>query len=139
MPNWKHQRVKIEQPRNFSFLLWKNAMPVISAKFFSVSPKRNDILQTQMKQSLGKEITLGFDVKTRWNSIITMVETFSQVTCLLSIFLHPVLRIRDVYPGSWFLPIPDPGSKNSNKREGWKKFVVINFFVAKNITKLKII
>ncbi len=24
-------------------------------------------------------------------------------------------------PGSWFLPIPDPGSKNSNKREGWKK------------------
>ncbi len=23
--------------------------------------------------------------------------------------------------GSWFLPIPDPGSKNSNKREGWKK------------------
>jgi hypothetical protein len=75
-------------------------MPVISAKFFSVSPKRNDILQTQMKQSLGKEITLGFDVKTRWNSIITMVETFSQVTCLLSIFLHPVLRIRDVYPGS---------------------------------------
>jgi hypothetical protein len=31
-----------------------------------------------------------------------------------------VLRIRDVYPGSWFLPIPDPGSKNSNKTEGWK-------------------
>jgi hypothetical protein len=24
-------------------------------------------------------------------------------------------------PGSWFLPIPDPGSKNSYKREGWKK------------------
>jgi hypothetical protein len=23
-------------------------------------------------------------------------------------------------PGSWFLPIPDPGSKNSNKTEGWK-------------------
>ncbi len=23
--------------------------------------------------------------------------------------------------GSWFLPIPDPGSKNSSKREGWKK------------------
>ncbi len=27
-------------------------------------------------------------------------------------------------PGSWFLPIPDPWSKNSNKRERWKK---INF------------
>ncbi len=30
----------------------------------------------------------------------------------------PVWRIRDVYPGS---RISDPGSKNSNKREGWKK------------------
>ncbi len=29
-----------------------------------------------------------------------------------------MLRIRDVYPGS---RIPDLGSKNSNKREGWKK------------------
>ncbi len=36
--------------------------------------------------------------------------------------------------------IPHPGSKNSNKREGWrKKFVVISFFVATNLTKLKII
>jgi hypothetical protein len=29
---------------------------------------------------------------------------------LITEFL-PVLRIRDVYPGSWFLPIPDPGSR----------------------------
>ncbi len=50
-------------------------------------------------------------------------------------------------PGSWFLPIPDPGSrisdpgsKNSSKREGWKKnLVVIPFYVATNFTKLKII
>jgi hypothetical protein len=40
----------------------------------------------------------------------------------------PVLRIRDVYPGSRILifthpgsRISDPGSKNSNKRERWKK------------------
>ncbi len=40
--------------------------------------------------------------------------------------INSVLRIRDVFPGSqfpdpgsWFLPIP--GSKNSSKREGWKK------------------
>ncbi len=32
-------------------------------------------------------------------------------------------------PGSWFLSIPDPGSKNSNK-EGENKFVVLPFFVA---------
>ncbi len=53
-------------------------------------------------------------------------------------FVSAVLRIRDVYPGSWFLPISDPGSKNSYKREGWKKFV-IHFFVATNFTKCKII
>jgi hypothetical protein len=47
--------------------------------------------------------------------------------------------------------IPDPGSgsriqifthpwsKNSNKREGWKKIVVIPFYVDTNFTKLKII
>jgi hypothetical protein len=41
---------------------------------------------------------------------------------------HPVLRIRDDYPGS----------QNSNKREGWKKLNVIPFHVATNFTKLKI-
>ncbi len=45
-------------------------------------------------------------------------------------------------PGSWFLSIPDPrsqisdpGSKNSNKREGWKKISCPTF----HLTKLKII
>jgi hypothetical protein len=57
----------------------------------------------------------------------------------------PVLRIRYVYPGSRILIfthpgswISDPGSKNSNKREG-EKNVVIPFYVVTNITKLKII
>ncbi len=35
--------------------------------------------------------------------------------------------------------IPDLGSKNGNKREVWKKFVVIPFFVATNLTNFKII
>jgi hypothetical protein len=38
-------------------------------------------------------------------------------------------------PGSGFLPIPDPGANNSNKRG--KKFVVLPSFVATKITKLK--
>ncbi len=61
-------------------------------------------------------------------------------------FFFPVLRIRDLYPWSRILifthsgsRISDPGSKNSNKREGWKKFVVKPFFVAINFTKLNII
>jgi hypothetical protein len=41
----------------------------------------------------------------------------------------------DFYPSR----ISDPRSKNSNKREGRKKFVVIPFYVATNFTKLYII
>ncbi len=48
-------------------------------------------------------------------------------------------------PGSWFLSIPDPaslisdpGSKNSNIWDGWKKFVVLPFFADTNITKFKV-
>ncbi len=44
----------------------------------------------------------------------------------ICIALQSVLRIRDIYPGTGILD-PDfthPGSKNSNKREGWKKFAV---------------
>ncbi len=57
-----------------------------------------------------------------------------------------MLRIWDVNPGSRILifthpgsRISEPGSKISNKREGWKKLVVIPFFVATNFTKLSII
>jgi hypothetical protein len=62
--------------------------------------------------------------------------------------IKPVLRIRDVYPGSRipdpdFYPsrIPDPGSwipdsKTATKERGEKKLVVIPFYVATNFTKL---
>jgi hypothetical protein len=45
-----------------------------------------------------------------------------------------VLRIRDVYPGSWILiftqpRIPDP--KTATKERGEKKFVVIHFLKPK--------
>jgi hypothetical protein len=54
---------------------------------------------------------------------------------------QPVLRIRDVYPGSQ-IPDPDcpsrisdPGSKSETKEKGEKKFVVLPFLVATNLTK----
>ncbi len=50
-----------------------------------------------------------------------------------------VWRIRDVYPGSLILIFTYPGSQNSNKREGWKIFWVIPFYLATNFTKLNII
>ncbi len=40
-------------------------------------------------------------------------------------------------PGSWFLPIPDPGSKNSNKREGWKKNCCHTFFCSYKFRKIE--
>ncbi len=40
-------------------------------------------------------------------------------------------------PGSWFSPIPDPGSKNSNERQGWKKNLLSYLFCgAIHFTKL---
>ncbi len=47
-------------------------------------------------------------------------------------------------PGSWFLPIPDPGSrisdpgsKNSNKREGWKKICCHTFLCSHKFPKIE--
>ncbi len=72
------------------------------------------------------------------NSDLTQLRLLMHVTYRN---LQSVLRIRDVYPGSRILIFVHPGSgpKIRNKREGWKKFVVLPFFVATNITKLKII
>ncbi len=39
-------------------------------------------------------------------------------------------------PGSWFLPIPDPGSKNSNKREGWTKICCHTFLCSHKFHKI---
>jgi hypothetical protein len=55
-----------------------------------------------------------------------------------------VLRIRDVYPGSRILIYPNPGSrtpdpKTATKERGEKKFVVLTFYAATNLTKLQII
>jgi hypothetical protein len=54
-----------------------------------------------------------------------------------------VLRIRDVYPGSRILifthpgsRISDPGSKNSNKREGLKKICCHNFLCSHKFHKI---
>ncbi len=55
----------------------------------------------------------------------------------------PVLRIRDVYPGSRILifthpgsRISDPGSKNSNKRERWKKISCHTFLCSHKFHKI---
>ncbi len=56
---------------------------------------------------------------------------------------YSVLRIRDVYPGSRILifthpgsRISDPGSKNSNKREMWKKISCHTFLCSHKFHKI---
>jgi hypothetical protein len=60
--------------------------------------------------------------------------------------LHAVLRIWEVYPGSWILIfthpgswiwISDPVSKNSNKREGRKNNCYHTFFCSHKFQKIK--
>jgi hypothetical protein len=65
--------------------------------------------------------------------------------------LEPVVRIRDVYPGSRILifthpgsrisdpgsRIPDPGSRNSNKREGYKKICCHTFLCSHKFHKIE--
>ena len=53
-----------------------------------------------------------------------------------------MLRIQDVYPGSWFLPIPDPGSripdpKTVTKERGEKKICYHTFFCSHKFYKLE--
>ncbi len=60
--------------------------------------------------------------------------------CLVDSVVDPGCLSRipdpDFYPGSWFLPIPDPGCKNSNKREGWKKICCHNFLCSHKFHKI---
>lgn len=44
-------------------------------KFYRLSPVRNNVLQQRVMQRYGKEKQLSLDVKTRWNSISTMLES----------------------------------------------------------------
>ncbi len=52
----------------------------------------------------------------------------------------PVLRIRDVYHGSWFLPIPDLGSRipdpKTATKERWKKISCHTFLCSHKFHKI---
>lgn len=52
-------------------------------RLFRKSPLANDKLQFFVRDSLGKELTLVRDVKTRWNSLCDMLERFLKIqTCV---------------------------------------------------------
>ncbi len=62
--------------------------------------------------------------------------TFEKFRPNVQLCEESLLRIRDAFPGSWFLPIPDP--KTAAKERG-EKISCHTFFVAINFTKVKII
>ncbi len=50
------------------------------SKIFRQSPKRNDILQRYVREEKGHEVNLLLDSKTRWNSLVAMVERFLSIS-----------------------------------------------------------
>lgn len=60
----------------FGFLI-KKVRSII--KKFRFSRTSNDILQVYVKQEFGKELKLIIDTRTRWNSLVEMLERFNQL------------------------------------------------------------
>lgn len=60
----------------FSFLI-KKVRSIV--KKFRFSRTSNDILQVYVKQEFGKELKLIMDTRTRWNSLVEMLERFNQL------------------------------------------------------------
>ncbi len=52
--------------------------------------------------------------------------------------VNAALRIQDVYPGSWFLPIPDPGPRiqKQQQKRGWKKICCHNYLCSHKFHKI---
>ncbi|XP_023230454.1 uncharacterized protein LOC111641584 [Centruroides sculpturatus] len=54
------------------------------AKFFRKSPLKNNILQKYVEQEHGKNLHLFLDSKTRWNSLLAMLERFIKIRSSIS-------------------------------------------------------
>lgn len=48
-------------------------------KLFRKSPTKNAVLQKHVREEFGKELSLILDSKTRWNSLLSMLERFSMI------------------------------------------------------------
>ena len=67
---------------NSSFLVHQQTLPLIQkirkvVKIFRSLPTKNDkVLQKYVKEEFGKELSLVLYSKTRWNSLVSMIERF---------------------------------------------------------------
>ncbi len=82
-------------------------------------------VHTQHSLKINKKFTKVATVSRHVNHRYTVQRLPTAEKRLLRSTVHysvAVLRNRDVYPGSWFIPIPDP---KRNTKEGWKIICVI--------------
>ncbi|XP_035716703.1 uncharacterized protein LOC118439484 [Folsomia candida] len=75
---------EIDEDEDEDLVISHTLRPVIDkvrtiVRMFRRSPLKNEILQTYIKQEFGKELSLILDCKTRWNSLVAMLERFYTV------------------------------------------------------------
>lgn len=76
--------LEIDEDEDEDLVISHTLRPVIDkvrtiVRMFRRSPLKNEILQTYIKQEFGKELSLILDCKTRWNSLVAMLERFYTV------------------------------------------------------------
>jgi hypothetical protein len=81
---------------------WRGHAPL---RLQLVSPPRREVFCTLPRGSSASQNMV--------SNILCQIGSGSNWACRSGFDLGPVLRIRDVYPGSEFFSIPDPGSKRS--------------------------
>ncbi len=62
-------------------------------KLFRKSPVKNDVLQEEVKKQHGREIVLILDCRTRWNSLLAMIQQFLKIKEQIGIVLGDMYKM----------------------------------------------
>lgn len=82
---------ELTQDLNISEVITKVRKIVVS---FKRSPTKNELVLKYMKSEIGKELGLILDVKTRWNSLLAMIERFLLLkSCILKALIDLKINI----------------------------------------------
>ncbi len=159
------RHIKSRDKHFITYQSWKKYAPLSDhksrrsgwPKFQPNSPKGEDLHKIyaakkniQRLAFAGFSITLSCTRRQRHLLSFSLVEIIVQKVVI--IITYQILKLMQCCcgsrmfipdPGSWFLPITDPGSrildpgsKNSNERQGWKKICCHNFFWSHKFHKI---
>ena len=59
-------------------------------KLFRKSPVKNDVLQEEVKKHHGREVALILDCRTRWNSLLAMIQQFLKINEQIGVVLADI-------------------------------------------------